>query len=202
MNKIEKVVIIGSLVGLVALFIIASLTEPVVISPANISSYEGRDVMIRGTVTDLYMTKYGGGILEVTAGKSRAKVFIEDFSKQVNYGDTIKVTGKVRKYKGDYEVVTLNDRSIQVVSHENKSSMFLQSLADDPMSYEGKNIRVMGYVDRVYEKSFYLRDGDYSLKVISDVKPNESEKIIADGLLVYDEDDMRYVLRLNRFECI
>ncbi len=81
-----------------------------------------------------------------------------------------------------------------------------------PEEYEGRRISIVGYAGDVYKHVFYLCDekGKYWLRVQMDAeaganvddgsipisKLQKGDKIIAEGVFVYNPENMRYELNL------
>ena len=79
-------------------------------------NYDGKQVTVEGTVTEHRTTTYGGQIIEIKDLESSYKItiFVEEET-PVEYGDKIQVTGKVQKYKGEWEIVVDNVRFVKIL---------------------------------------------------------------------------------------
>ena len=86
-------------------------------------------------------------------------------------------------------------------------------IAEHPANYEGRRIRVVGYICKVYKRIFYLcsdnkasTEYQYRMQVIAErlAEPGleKGDKVIADGVLVYNPGDMRYELKLISLSCL
>ena len=84
-------------------------------------------------------------------------------------------------------------------------------MAEHPANYEGRRIRVVGYICKVYKRIFYLcsEEGEsagYRMRVVpkrlAEPELEKGDKVIIEGVLVYNPGDMRYELELISLSCL
>ncbi|MHC1635682.1 MAG: OB-fold nucleic acid binding domain-containing protein [Candidatus Methanospirareceae archaeon] len=206
MDAINKVVVIFSVLGILSLYCLSSFTNPPSVHLEEISAHEGEIVKVKGVITDLKSTKYGNIIIRIREGEAEALIFVKspDEDEKIKYGDVIEVIGKVEEYKGKYEIVTSSDR-IKKIKSTNGSILFVSEIAKHPKQYEGKRIKVIGYVKDMRRNIFYLTDenGEYKLRVNKITNPSsyaqeleKRKKVMVEGVFIYNPEDMRYELNL------
>ncbi|MCK4475818.1 MAG: hypothetical protein KAU16_03750 [Methanophagales archaeon] len=222
MDNIGKAVIIFSLLGVGILYGISltSFVEPpyVPLEEVAVGTYEGVFIRTKGVITDFSVTEYGN-LLTIRGNKTELLIFVDstnarDGQLNLNYGDEIEVQGRVQLYKGRYEIIA-TENTIKKSNAENESTIsFVSQIAMHPEEYEGRRISVVGYAEDVYKHVFYLGDekGKCRMRVkveaearartedsilISELQ--KGDKIIAEGLLSYDPENMRYELNLIHF---
>ena len=210
MDNIGKVVIIFSLLGVGILYGISltSFVEPpyVPLEEVAVGTYEGAFIRTKGIITDFSATEYGN-MLTIKGNGTELLIFIDSANakkEQLNlsYGDEIEVQGRVQLYEGRYKIAA-SEKAIKKLSYVSNIS-FVSQIAMHPEEYEGRRISVVGYAEDVYKHVFYLGDekGKYLLRVkvddgsipISELQ--EGDKIIAEGVFVYNPENMRYELNL------
>jgi len=210
MDNIGKAVIIFSLLGVCILYSISLFVEPpyVPLEEVAVGTHEGTFVRTKGVITDFSVTKYGN-MLTIRGNKTKLLIFVDSTDERkeqlnLSYGDEIEVQGRVQLYSGRYEIVA-SENSIKKLSDKNESTIsFVSQIAMHPGEYEGRRISVVGYAEDVYKHVFYLGDekGKYLMRVkvnngsISTPELQKGDKIIAEGLLSYDPENMRYELNL------
>ena len=195
-------VIILSVTCIFFLYYLSTLSQPSYIHLVEISNYEGKQVVVEGIVTEQYTTTYGGQIIEIKEQQNDEHVgiiFVEEVT-SVEYGDKIQATGKVQKYKDDWEVVVNNKKQIQILQKWSNLEVPLWQLAEDPNKYVGTNVNVTGIVDRVYDSYFYLVDSEdeYSIAVYYDstryYNISQGDFVCVGGRFIYEAESLRFVL--------
>ena len=106
--------ILFSISGITILYLLSMFCRPVSIDISEISKYEGKEVIVVGKVKDISETKYQSQIITLQNNNSTIKIFSEDKS-ILEYGDQIKVTGKVQKFEDIYEIVIENKKNIEIL---------------------------------------------------------------------------------------
>lgn len=219
MDNIGKVVIIFSLLGICILYGISltSFVEPpyVPLEEVAVGTHEGAVIRTKGVITDFSVTESGNPQMKMEGNKTELLIFIDSTNarkEQLNlsYGDEIEVQGRLQLYRGRYELVAA-EKSIKKLTHESTIS-FVSQIAMYPEEYEGRRISVVGYAEDIYKHVFYLGDekGKYLMRVkveteartkvnkgsipISEVQ--KGDKIIVEGVFVYNPENMRYELNL------
>lgn len=200
-------VIILSVVSILFLYFLSTLSQPIEIELSEISNFEGKEVIVKGTVTNHRITTYGSQIIEIKDilqdNTSEVIVFVEGET-LVEYGDEIQATGKVQKYEDEWEVVVDDKRYVKILQKWNNITTPLWQLAENPSKYLDLNINTSGIIERDYESYFYLTDseGQYSVVVYYDpslfFNISEGDKITVGARFVYDSATLRYVLMTNQ----
>ena len=217
MDNIGWVVVIFSLLGVGILYGISltAFVEPPYVALDDVEAYEGADIRTKGVVTDLSVTESGYTFMKIRRNKTELLIFVESADKRkdllnLSYGDEIEVQGTVQLYEGRYNIAATED-TIKKLSSECTVS-FVPQIAMQPEEYEGSRISVVGYAGDVYKRVFYLCDEreNYRMrvKVEADAGANTGsgcitiyelqtgEKIIVDGVFVYEPENMRYELNM------
>ena len=202
MAKIKYFCILFSVLGILLLYFLSLLSQPTMIELANISSYEGKMVIVQGITKEYYTTTYGNQIIIIEEDNFTTTVFLEE---QINieYGDLIQVTGLVQKYEGSWEIVVDDARFVHIVKKWNIISMPLWQIAENPNRYSGLNVNVSGYIDTIYDDYFYLTDleGDYSIIVYYTTQDNfilsSGQKVSVAARFTYSLGDFRYKLEIS-----
>lgn len=194
-------VVLFSVLGVCALYGVSLLSQPADVPIDKIGNYEGLYVKSKGTVTDLQFLKYGSATLKLQNGTFQTNVFIENYEGNLSAGDEVEVSGKVERYRGDYEITVLNERAIKILKKWDEEILFVSQLAQDPGKYEGTDVKLVGKVGTVYTRSFEIKDesGMLSLKVVvnntSAIKKGDSTTI--SGRFTYDPKKTQYYLDLE-----
>ncbi|MBL7117396.1 MAG: hypothetical protein ISS94_01235 [Candidatus Syntrophoarchaeum sp.] len=211
MDNIGKSVIILSLLGVGILYGISltSFVESpyVPLEAVAVGTHEGAFIRTRGVITDFRVTEYGD-VLTIGVNKTELPIFVDSAGEallNLSYGDEIEVQGRVQLYKGRYELVAA-ENGIKKLIYGNENTSFVSQIAMRPEEYEGRKVNVVGYVGDVYKRVFYLCDekGKYCMRVKVEAEAGDSiiselqkgDKIIAEGVFVYDPENTRYELNL------
>lgn len=200
--KLKHFSLIFSVVGIACLYFLSTLSQPISIELKNVSKYEDKDVIVEGIVTENYLTSFGSQIITIESDNASSIVFLEG-KVDVEYGDKIQATGKVQKYKGDWEIVVDNVDFVKVIQKWQNISMPLWQLSSAPTKYEGLNVNVTGYVDTIYDTYFYLNDpeGNYSIIVFCNPSKyiiHSGQKISVAAKFTFSPEEFRY--RLDVFD--
>lgn len=207
MDKIGKIVIIFSLLGVCILYGISVFVTPPFVPLDEVALHEGSVIRTRGVITDFSITESGNVLMNIEGNKTELPIFVTSGAENeellnLSYGDEIEVEGRVEVYQGEYELVVSGNAIKKVTQGSNIS--FVSQIAVHPEEYEGRKLQVAGYAEDVYQRVFYLRDesSTYHLRVklmatdISISELQEGDKIIAEGVFSYDAKNMRYELNL------
>jgi len=188
-----------SIAGIIILYFLSTLTQPIVIELSELPEYEDKQVTVEGVVAEHYITSYESQIIKIEGDNATAMVFVEEKS-DVEYGDKIQVTGKVQKYKGDWEIVVGNERFVTILQKWQNISIPLWQIAENPVKYDGLNINVTGYIDAVYDAYFYLVDEEATHSIIVFYNSFEhgsvysGQKVDIAAQFRYNPEDLRYKL--------
>jgi DNA/RNA endonuclease YhcR with UshA esterase domain len=194
-------VVLFSVLGICALYGISMLSQPADVQIGKIGGYEGMYVKARGTITDLQIMKYGSASMKLRNNTSYIQIFVESYEGNVSAGDEVEVSGRVEQYRGEYEIAVLNDRAVKMLKKWDEEILFVSQLAQEPEKYEGTNVKLIGKVDKVYTRSFYIGDesGTLSLKVVANntsaIKNGDSAAV--SGRFTYDPKKAQYYLDLE-----
>lgn len=205
MDNIGKLVVILSLLGVCILYAISSFIEPPYVTLDEVGAHENVFVRTSGVISDFYVTGSGNVLMKIMRNRTELLIFIRSAANSekllnLSYGDEIEVEGRVSLYQGEYELVA-DENAIKKVAHESNIS-FISQIALRPEHYNGRRIRIVGYVKDVYKRIFHLCDekGNYCMRVntneISISKLEDGTKIVADGLFYYVPQNLRYELDL------
>lgn len=122
MDKIGKLVVILSLLGVCILYGISSVIEPPYVPLDEVGAYESAFVRTRGVISDFYVTGSGNVLMRIMGNQTELLIFISSAANSDNllnlsYGDEIEVEGRVTVYQGEYELVA-DENAIKKVAHE------------------------------------------------------------------------------------
>ena len=195
--ELKYFVVILSVVCIAILYFLSTLSQPITIELHEVSDYEGKQVIVEGTVTEHHVTTYGGHILNIKDMDNQSNfeliVFVEEKT-TVEYGDRIQATGKVQKYNDEWEVVVNDARFVKILQKWSNITFPLWQLAENPSKYTGINVNVTGTVDRDYDTYFYLVDSkeQHSMVVYYDSSIfhnfTQGDSVCVRGQFIYDEE--------------
>jgi DNA/RNA endonuclease YhcR with UshA esterase domain len=206
MDAFGKLVIAFSLLGVCVLYAISLVVTPPFVPLNEIALHEGTIVRTGGVITDFSSTASGNVLITLVGNQSELLLFVESADKgtellDLGYGDEIEVEGSVQVYRGTYELV-VSGTSIRKVT-QGRDIAFVAQIAAHPEEYAGRRIRVVGYVADVHTHVFYLRDeaGSHQMRaaLLDDAESStlqKGDKVIAEGVLSYDAENMRYELKV------
>jgi hypothetical protein len=199
--KLKHFSLIFSIVGIACLYFLSTLSQPILIELKDVPKYEDKSVVVEGIVTENYLTSFGSQIITIESDNASSIVFLEG-KVDVEYGDKIQATGKVQKYKGDWEIVVDNVDFVKVIQKWQNISMPLWQLSSFPTKYEGLNVNVTGYVDTMYDTYFYLNDPEEKYSLIVFCNPSKynihsGQKVNVAAKFSFNNEDFRYGLDIN-----
>ena len=229
--EIGRFVIVISLFGICLLYCISCIVEPPYVPLDAIASqshnhshnYENELIKTRGVVVDLMNLSDRNMLLNIMDNGTELPVFVSSsFSSSdkdseklmLKYGDVIELQGRVQQYRGKYEIAASEGGLKKINSDNNdKGAYFVAEIAEYPSNYEGRRIRVVGYICKVYKRIFYLcsEEGEstgYRMRVVPkrlaelELELEKGDKVIIEGVLVYNPRDMRYELELISLSCL
>ena len=192
-----------SIIGIIFLYFLSSLSQPILINIDDVQNYEGKKIKIEGIVTEHHFTNYGNQMITLKQNNKTLTVFVEEKT-DVEYGDKILVIGQVQKYKNTWQIVANKNNAITILQKWQNISSPLWQLAENPTKYNGLNINITGYIERLYNTYFYITDSEekHSLIVFYDpsdvnisLKPGQKVRLF--GKFIYDEDTFRYKLEVG-----
>jgi hypothetical protein len=193
--ELKHLALLLSIFCIAFLYFLSLFSAPVAVKLSNISCYEGREVVVEGTVTRCWALERAQ-LIEIEEKNSKALLFLNS-KLPLEYGDRIRAVGKVKKYGDTWEVVLKSERSIKILEKGNKNPIPLWQIAENPLKYVDKRINVTGIVDKVYNSFFILVDpeGRYSIPVYCEPNFSKGDAISIQANLVYDSQKLRFVLK-------
>jgi len=199
--KLKYFSLLFSIIGILFLYFLSKLTQPLPITLNQISDYEGKQVIVKGIVTYYSTSRFGTQQITVENNNFSVIVFLEgNFG--VEFGDEIQAMGEVQKYKDNWELIVNNKQFIKILKKWNNISFPLWQLAGNPKRYLDINVNVTGYVEFISNANFYLVDleNKHSLLVIyksfEDKTIYPGQKVNVCGKFTFDEKNFRYQLEI------
>jgi hypothetical protein len=200
--KIKYLSLILSILGILLLYFLSTLSQPIQIELFEISKYDGQEIVTAGVVTEYQTTSYDNQIITIRSNNTTAEIFSETPT-TLRYGDYIQVTGTVQQYQDTWEIMVDGPELITLISSWENMSTPLWDLANNPTGYVDMNINVSGYIDSIYDSYFYLSDDNntYNLLVTSSSFFNLSiipgKPCYIHAFFTYDPSHTCYMLRLQ-----
>lgn len=204
--ELKYFVVILSVVCIAILYFLSTLSQPITIELHEVPDYEGKQVIVEGTVTEHHVTTYGGHIINIKDMDNQSNfeiiVFVEEKT-TVEYGDRIQATGKVQKYNDEWEIVVNDARFVKILQKWSNITFPLWQLAENPRKYVGININVTGIVDRDYDTYFYLVDSEEQHSIVvyydSSIFHNftQGDSVCVRGQFIYDEETLRFTITVK-----
>jgi hypothetical protein len=199
--KLKYLSLLISVAGILILYFLSELSQPPAIDIHKMPDYEGKQVIVDGIVKDHRVTKYGSQIITIENNNVTTTVFVEGIT-EVEYGDKIRVTGEVQKYKGGWELVINDKELLKILEKWYNISFPLWQLAENPTRYLNLNVNVTGYVESISNAFFYLVDIEqkHSLIVFYKLSGNitifSGQKVSVSGKFSFDQENFRYQLEI------
>lgn len=118
-SQIMKLSLIGSIIGIIALYFVAITIEPVHVNiDETMSKYTSSIILVNGIVSDIYLHEDGHIFFTLSNNTGEIKVVLwKDTVKQLKLkhvkidelknGDHLEITGTVEYYKGELEFMPL-----------------------------------------------------------------------------------------------
>lgn len=188
-----------TIIGILVLYMISKFSQAPIITINNIQDYEGKQVTLKGIVTEHHKTKFGSQIIKITDDNTSVEIFLEGFI-DIEYGDIIKATGEVQNYKDTWELIVNDARQLEILKKWQNISLPLWQLAENPMKYLNINVNVTGYIESVSNAYFLLVDVEQKHTLIisyiisKNITLYPGQKICASGKFIFDEKNFRYML--------
>ena len=196
--RLKHFSLLFSAVGILILYVISLFSQPAYIELNEISKYDGKQITTEGIVKKYYTTKHGSQMITIEENNSTATLFLEG-EIDVEFGDRIKATGQVQKYKNTWELMIEDQRSVKILNKWQNISFPLWQLTENPSKYMGLNVNVTGFLETLTESSFFLVDihEKHSLTVFFDnleikVKPGQEINVL--GRFDFDKNNFKYFL--------
>jgi len=201
--KFKYIVILLSIGSLFLLYALSTLSQPSSISLSQVPSFEGRQVIVTGTVTEYRTTSYGSQIITIqetgTLDSSTCALYIEGET-PVEYGDIVQATGIVQQYKSDWEIVVNNPKFVTIRQKWSNISFPLWQLAMNPAKYVETNVNVTGIIEKISVSSCSLSDQEGRYIIIIYIDRSQCPSlVIGDAVtvrarFVFEADTFSYAL--------
>lgn len=200
--NIKYVSLALSIIGIILLYFLSTLTQPVYIDLDHIADHEGKEIITQGNVIDYRITSYGNQIITITANNTTAQVFCEE-PITIQYGDLIQATGRVEHYKNNWEIIVDQSSAIHIKKHWNNLSTPLWEIARNPERFVGLQLNTTGYIDSMYEGYFFFTDesGNHTIMVTHSPYANISiytgQQCCLYAYFTYDPSQAHYLFELQ-----
>jgi len=200
--KLKYFSLLFSIIGIMLLYFLSTLAQPQIIDISEISNFEGKTITTQGFVKSYQITKSESQLIEIGNNNSTVKLFVQG-TIDIEYGDLIKATGEVQKYREEWEIIVDDKQLISIIQKWNNISAPIWQLAKNPTKYIGTNVNITGFIDDVYEEYFYLVDLEDKFSVIVfynsfDVSLFAGQKVCVLGSFLFDEGSLRYKIDINQ----
>lgn len=199
--KLKHFSLLFSVIGILLLYFLSRLSQPPVVAIEELQKYEGKQVIVYGIVTGYQETGQDSQIIKIKEGNATVTLFVSG-AIELEFGDKLKATGEVQKYKDTWEIIIEDTRLVEIVEKWNNLSFPLWQLAQNPARYLDLNVNVTGYIESISNAYFYLVDLEekYSLIVFYRISENVTiytgQKVNILGKFSFDEENFRYQLEL------
>ena len=200
--KIKYISLILSITGIIILYILSTFSQPIYINLENISDYEGKEITTCGTTINYYTTSYGNQIITIKSNNSTAQLFCEEPT-TTQYGDLLRVTGKVEYYNNQWEIIIDQSSSITILQQWQNRTTPLWEIATKPEQYTDLHLNTTGYIDTIYDNYFILTDKTSNHSIIVTYQPWINISIYAGqqctlhAYFTYDPSQTRYLFELK-----
>ncbi len=197
--KLKYFSMLFTIIGILVLYMISRFSQAPVIIISEIQDYEGKQVTLKGIVTEHHLTKFGSQIIKIADDNGSVEIFLEG-KIEVEYGDKIQATGEVQNYKDTWELIVNDIRQLQILKKWHNVSFPLWQIAENPTRYLNINVNVTGYIESVSNAYFLLVDIErkHSLIIYYTISKKitlyPGQKICASGKFTFDEKNFRYML--------
>ena len=201
--KYRIILLISIIISIIALYFFSPAQNIEEIKLQDIEQAEGKNVVIEGTVKDIYSTNQRNTIIKLSDGNITVTVFVRG-EVSIQCGDKIKVTGKVVRYNNEISVFVESKDFIVVIESWNKSYFELSSFYTVYEKHINENINITGYAKNVKHREFTLVDNKtnwrYSLPV--EIKktinlPPANKQIYVTGRFIFDSERYAYIISIE-----
>lgn len=199
--KLKHFSLLFSVIGILLLYFLSRLSQPPVVAIDELQKYEGKEVIVYGIVTSYRATGQDSQIIKIKEGNATVTLFVSG-AIELEFGDKLKVTGEVQKYKDAWEIIIEDTRLIEVAEKWNNVSFPIWQLAQNPARYLDLNVNVTGHIESISNTYFYLVDLEekHSLIVFYRISENVTiypgQKVNILGKFSFDEENFRYQLEI------
>jgi len=199
--KLKNISLITSILGVLLLYYLSTLSQPIFIEINEIPKYDGKKITTQGFVKEHHKTSYGNQLITIQNNNSSVIAFLEQ-SVNAEVGDLIRVTGEVQKYKEEWEIIVDDIKNVNILKKWKNLSFPIWQLAENPTNYENLNVNVTGFIDIVYDSYFYLTDlnDKYSLMIYFKQSKNLSlypgQEVYVNGMFYFEDKSLQYCIKL------
>jgi DNA/RNA endonuclease YhcR with UshA esterase domain len=199
--KLKYFSLLFSFFGILFLYILSKISQPIFIEIAEMEKYDGREVTVRGIIKEYNVNRFGNQIITIFDKNQTAEIYIEGIT-DVEYGDKIQVTGTVEKYQKKIELVVSDTRQVKLLKKWQNITIPLRQIAQNPTKYIGLNVNVSGFVEFISNDNFYIVDLENKHSILveylnyRDVAIYPGQRINVFGKLIFDEKNFRYKLKV------
>ena len=110
------------------LYFLSRLSQPPLVDIHELPDYEGKKVIVVGTVTSYQTTKQGSQIIKIKENNASATIFVGG-AIELEFGDKLQATGEVQKYRDTWEIIIDDIRLVEILEKWNNISFPLWQLA-------------------------------------------------------------------------
>lgn len=187
----NKLYFLLAIAGIFILYFLSCLQQPQKINLQELHKYNGRKVIVCGIIKNKI-----GNLLEISDGKARAKIYY-DGNKELEYGDEIKIVGKVGEYGNDFVIYA---EEVDTIKKWDNDSISVAYLAENYQEFVNTNVNVTGYIYSAYTNYFYLTDEyiEYKIKVYTNESKQfeKGERVYVKALFFYNPKSFNFCLKL------
>ncbi|MCK4948656.1 MAG: OB-fold nucleic acid binding domain-containing protein [Thermoplasmata archaeon] len=161
-NRLLRLLVTVSLVGVVGLFAYSLSLEPVDRGIGDITAEDvGSLVSVNGMIATAWRTSRGDLNIILTDGEECIHVYVPEKNaprdERLIPGTVVSVRGEVQIYAGELEIYVTSSTSIRIVKESTSGSIPPGVLAEMPDVFAGETLRVHGSVRNIH----VLRDEDF-----------------------------------------
>ncbi len=199
MDQVLLVAVAAALVGLAVLAGVAEATAPRRVALSDAPRYADRTVVVEARALAVEPLTGGSTRLTLTDQGRSLPAFVRG-SVPVLAGDLVEATGRVAKYHGQWELVVDEPDDVVVLAPWTEGRVPVTNLAVAPWDYVGTHVRTVGVLER--DAGTWLKDpaAPARMRVSGLDGEPDATPLRVDGIVVYDEDQNRFRLRVQAFE--
>ncbi|MHA2433591.1 MAG: hypothetical protein ACXADO_10220 [Candidatus Thorarchaeota archaeon] len=153
-SKLLAILVTGSLLGSLGLFVYSLSLEPVTkeireIGPEDVGSH----ISVSGIVAKVWTNSRGDLNLILTDGEAYIRVYIPEEKsckeEALLPGAFVSAEGEVQLYAGELEIFVTSTGSIRILKESTSDLVPLKILAEMPEVFAGEEVRVQGLVQNI-----------------------------------------------------
>lgn len=200
--KLKYLPLIASILGILLLYTISLLNQPIFITLDQIDEYDGKTITIDGKVIDYHTNNYNNQLITIQQFNNTLLLYL-DSPIDVQNGDEIKATGKVQQYKETWELIVKQTTDIVIIQEWKHNNINLKDIALNPTHYLQQNVNVTGYIDLVFDEYFHLKDKEQTYTFFVKIPYNTNTTIYPGKLInlhayfTYYPEQTRYLFEIT-----